>query len=73
MIIFTHAKSKYVYAGIYIHVQIYMRDVHMRAYGTVLLRDRNNWGLQNSFQRVLVPVYYWKTVEKSETYSQLLW
>ncbi len=27
----------------------------------------NNWGPRNSFQRLLVSVYYWKTVEKTET------
>jgi hypothetical protein len=33
----------------------------------------NNWGPRNSFQRFLVPVYYWKTVEKPETDPQLFW
>jgi hypothetical protein len=31
------------------------------------------WGPRNGFQRFLAPVYYWKTVEKSETEPQLLW
>ncbi len=35
--------------------------------------SHNNWGPRNSFQRFLVPVYYWKTVEKPETGPQLLW
>jgi hypothetical protein len=26
--------------------------------------SHNNWGPRNSFQRFLVPAYYWKTVEK---------
>jgi hypothetical protein len=28
--------------------------------------SRNNWGPRNGFQRVLVPIYYRKTVEKPE-------
>jgi hypothetical protein len=35
--------------------------------------SHNNWGPRNSFQRLLVPVYFWKTVEKPETDPQLLW
>ena len=35
--------------------------------------SHRNWGPQNSFQRFLVQVYYWKTVEKPETDPQLLW
>ncbi len=35
--------------------------------------SHNNWGLQNCFQRFLVPVYNWKIVEKPVTDSQLLW
>ncbi len=38
----------------------------------VLLSFHQNSGLPNSFQRILVPVYYWKTVEKPETDPQLL-
>ncbi len=34
--------------------------------------SHNNWGPWNSFQRFLVPVYYWETVEKPETDPQLL-
>ncbi len=35
--------------------------------------SHNNWGPWNSFQRFLVPGYYWKTVETPETDPQLLW
>jgi hypothetical protein len=35
--------------------------------------SHNNWGPWNSFRRFLVPVYYWKTVEKPETDPQLSW
>jgi hypothetical protein len=35
--------------------------------------SHNNWGPRNNFQRFLVPVYYWKAVEKPETDPQLLW
>ncbi len=30
-------------------------------------QSHNNWGQQNGFQRILVLVYYWKTVGKPET------
>ncbi len=32
----------------------------------------NNWGQRKDFQQFLVPVYYWKTVEKQATDPQLL-
>ena len=32
--------------------------------------SHNNWGPWNSFQRLLVPVYYWKSVKKPETDPQ---
>jgi hypothetical protein len=35
--------------------------------------SHNNWGPRNSFQRLLVPVYYWKPLERPETDPQLLW
>jgi hypothetical protein len=35
-------------------------------------RSHNDGGPRNSFQRFLVPVYYWKTVKKPETDPQLL-
>jgi hypothetical protein len=35
--------------------------------------SHNNWGPRNNFQRFLVLVFYWKTVEKPETDPQLLW
>jgi hypothetical protein len=35
--------------------------------------SHNNWGPRTSFQRLLVPVYYWKTIQKPETDPQLLW
>jgi hypothetical protein len=37
--------------------------------------SHNNWGPRNSFQRFLVPVYYWKTVGKTWNWpsNQLLW
>jgi hypothetical protein len=34
-------------------------------------RFQNNWGLENSFQRFFVRVYYWETVGKQETDPQL--
>ncbi len=37
------------------------------------LHSHNNWCPRNGFQRFLVPGYYWKTVEKSETDPQRLW
>ncbi len=35
--------------------------------------SHNNWGSWNGFQLFIVPVYYWKTVEKHETDPQILW
>ncbi len=36
-------------------------------------RLQNNWGPENGFQRILVPVYSCKTVENKETDCQLFW
>jgi hypothetical protein len=38
-----------------------------RAWIFYYCHSHNNWGPRNSFQRFLVPIYYWRTVEKPET------
>jgi hypothetical protein len=70
---------KCMYEWVCIHVCscvcVWMR-VHMylnKLTSCMYCDSHNNWGPQNSFQRFVVPVYYWKTVEKPETDPQLLW
>ncbi len=47
--------------------------VYVELWNCQYCHSHNNWGPQNSFQLFLVPVYYWKNLEKPETDPQLLW
>jgi hypothetical protein len=57
-----------IYIHTYIDTALYTDAAKMH-----YCHSHNNWGPRNSFQPLLVPVYYWKTVENSETDPQLLW
>jgi hypothetical protein len=73
----------HTYTRLYMHTYTYMhrriiilrymaaKEPHVKVWH--LFYSHNNWGPRNSFQRLLVPVYYWKIVEKPETDPQLLW
>ncbi len=54
-----------------VHVHTCTRTSRMYAVGYTYSRLQTNRGLGNGFQRLLVPVYYWKTVEKQETDPRL--
>ncbi len=48
-------------------VVLFIKEIYLYCH------SHNNWGPRNSFQRLLVPVYFWKTVERPETDPRLLW
>jgi hypothetical protein len=43
------------------------QTTHSLSHAYTYCHSHNNWGPRNSFQRFLVPVYCWKTIEKPET------
>ncbi len=61
-------------SALLLFLQIPMRPFHQQQQQQhQYCHSHNNWGPKNSFQRFLVPVCYWKTVEKPETAPQLSW
>ncbi len=50
------------------------QHIYTHTWSTVSYRHSyNKRGPRNSFQRLLVPVYYWKPVEKLKNGPQILW